>query len=137
MSKVHPASKFVGFPFLDRGRTPSGCDCWGLVRLYYKDKYDIDLPSYVDEYEASTVKGLTAEAINAHIAEWGHIPPGEEQEGDVILLRVGGLPCHIGVVVKRGYMLHTMKGCDSVIEPYISPDWKHRVVGFYRYRRKA
>ena len=43
-------SRFIGIPFKVGGEDFEGCDCWGLVKLYFKQILDIDIPDYrVDE----------------------------------------------------------------------------------------
>ena len=43
-------SRFIGIPFKVGGEDFEGCDCWGLVKLYFKQVLDIDIPDYrVDE----------------------------------------------------------------------------------------
>ena len=37
-------------PFLDKGRSYLGFDCWGLVVCGYRDVLGVSLPSY-DEYD--------------------------------------------------------------------------------------
>src|SRR5512134_1374594 len=44
------AGAYVGIPYLDHGAARSGCDCWGLVRLIYRERTRIELPSYAGDY---------------------------------------------------------------------------------------
>mgnify|MGYP001037211067 CR=1 FL=1 len=60
-------------------------------------------------------------------------PVDDPQEGDVVLMR--GEQWHVGVVVKKGSMLHAAPPDGrAVIERYNSLHWKSRVKGFYRWR---
>jgi cell wall-associated NlpC family hydrolase len=128
-----PLSEFVdkalNVPFVDMGRGFDGWDCWGLVVSFYKDMLGIDLPtgeeySYHKEEEA---KGALLEGASL----WSRINPGEEQMGDVILLR----PCHAGVVVERGKMLHCTEGINTTIGRYNDAIWCSRIIGIYRNAR--
>lgn len=59
---------------------------------------------------------------------------GQEQPGDVALLRVRGRPVHVGLVTRRGWMLHVEAGCETVEEPYTGMQWSRRLLGFYRWQ---
>ena len=49
-------------------------------------------------------------------------------------MKILGMPIHTGIIIKPGYMLHSLPGHDSVIENYNLPKWKKRVEGFYRWK---
>lgn len=122
---------YVGLPFLERGRDRGGCDCWGLLRLVYRDCLGIDLPSYGDRYETTQdAAGLQA-LITGELEPWRLV--GLETALDAVLLSEGGIIRHVGVVERPGLLLHVENGSTAVIEPYRTGRLKRRVVGFYRY----
>lgn len=131
---LHFTHKYIGTKFKNRGRTKEGVDCWGLVRLIYGEQFAIELPSYDDEYDSSHNISATREVIETHAKEWLQIEPGQEHEGDVIILRLSGYPTHVGLVVENGKMLHIIDGTDAVLENYHNRLWQHRIVGFYRHK---
>lgn len=128
------ASKYIGIPFKEHGRDRLGLDCWGLLRLIYKEELGIELPSFVDAYESTDDGGVIGRLIAANKGEeWEPVESGKERAYDGILLRVTGQPMHVGVVVDRGEMVHVMKGIDVTLERYLSWRWKNRIMGFYRW----
>ena len=40
------ANKYVGLPWAWKGRTSEGVDCYGLLRLVYRDERGIALPEH-------------------------------------------------------------------------------------------
>ena len=127
-------NRYVGIPYAAGGCGPSGCDCWGLVRLVYKNEFGIDLPGVSldvtpgqapDAAMVSPVLELTREAF------WQRVDV--PQAGDVIVLRVLGHESHVGLVTTPGYMLHVREGKDAVLEPYDRRRWKQAVRGIWRY----
>lgn len=40
----HWAAKYIGLPYVPGGREKDGVDCWGLLRLIYKEEMQLDLP---------------------------------------------------------------------------------------------
>ena len=133
MNFVH---QYIGLPFKTCGRSrEEGLDCWGLVRLIYKEQFSIDLPSYNDEYNDSHNNLQTSSTIQKHWGEWLKVPLEEARPGDVIVLRLSGFPTHVGLVIGNNKMLHIIEGTDSVIEDYQSRLWEKRVLGIFRHER--
>ena len=46
-------SKYIGLPFEDKGRGPSGFDCWGIVTWIYMQELGLILPEHLT-YESVT-----------------------------------------------------------------------------------
>ncbi|MGE0699041.1 MAG: C40 family peptidase [Hyphomicrobiaceae bacterium] len=127
--------RYRNIPYLEGGRTRAGLDCWGLVTLVWREEMGVALPSHDGLFWA---KGCDMKALGAQIdtfrGDYDPVPAGEEQPLDGVLLRLSGQPIHIGLVVCPGWMLHIARGIDTTIEEYRGALWRHRVLGFYRYR---
>jgi len=121
-------SKYIGIPYKEKGRDIAGVDCWGLVRLIYKNEFNIDLPSFAEEYHNTTT---VSEAISAHIEGWEQVT--ELKVGDSILFRIVGEPTHIGVYIGNDKFIHTRRKSGTVVESLNSINWRSRIVGYYKY----
>lgn len=126
------AAQYVGIPWKPQGRDHGGVDCWGLLRLVYREQFGIDLPSFTEDYSTDYEKAEIAALIAGNLKPaWQEIASGQEREGDAILLRVGGR-MHVGIVVERGRMLHSHKS-GAVCQAYGYGVWRGKAVGFYRW----
>lgn len=114
---MNAINRYIGLPWLDRGQTADGCDCEGLLRLVYAGELGITLAAPLDR------------------ADWILVAAGAERPLDAILIRQA--PWHVGVVVRRGLMLHMPEGGTSCIEPFDTGRWGRRVEGIYRHREVA
>lgn len=124
--------KYIGIPFAEKGRDLSGVDCWGLVRLVYKEQLGIDLPSYDREYADSNDREVLARLVNAEEEKlWHH--PEKPQPFDVIIINMLGMPTHVGIVIDSSKMLHCLKGADTVCERFNGLKWSKKVQGFARW----
>jgi hypothetical protein len=139
-------SRYYGIPFIDRGLTRDGCDCWGLVRLVIMEQTGVRLPEYPEIGRGATLSKLRAILAAADGPEWLEVDPGQEKAFDVVLMR--GLvehddrkhqrPIHIGCVVTPGTLIHIEDGCEVTVVDYRShPRMKHRLTGFYRHWKLA
>lgn len=125
---------YIGLPYLSGGRTRAGVDCWGLLNLVWAERFGLMLPSYDGPLwqKGASAKDVAA-AASAFSANFKQIEPGQEREGDGLLLRMLGVPLHVALVVAPGWMLHVEDNNDSCLETYRSFQWEKRILGFYRH----
>lgn len=124
------ANKYIGIPYKDGGRDIDGLDCWGLVRLVYKNEYGIDLPSFNNEY-VITDRERVNELFNQYREGW--LVEDKPKEGDVVLLRLLGEESHVGVLINDKQFLHVNYKTPAAIENLESVRWRNRIVGFNSY----
>lgn len=125
--------QYLRVPFLSRGRTLLGWDCYGLYRYMLAYRHGILLPTYTDIYASDEDAAGIAAAMGEYKPRgWAEVAPGEVQQGDGLVLRIAGVPWHCGYVIEPGIMLHARRGAGTVIEPYTTRLWEKRLEGFYR-----
>jgi cell wall-associated NlpC family hydrolase len=128
-------SAFVGIPYRDKGRDLSGCDCWGLVWMVYRDLLGVELPSYTDRYTTGADRQAMNELIRGELGAWSAVPAAEARALDGVLIREGRFERHIGLVTSPGRLLHVGSGtATSRIERYDEGMMRHRVAGFFRHQ---
>lgn len=127
------SDEYTGIPFRADGRTRDGLDCWGLVVTVYRERLGIALPEFPGAYPDESQESLrhAAGVARAERERWRRVDA--PAEGDVVLLRLQGLPCHVGVVISKTEMLHVMAGIESCVEKFTGPQWRNRIEGYYRY----
>jgi cell wall-associated NlpC family hydrolase len=122
---------YVGIPYLDRGRDRAGLDCWGLVRLFYREELGIELPSYADAY-ATAEDTAAAETLFA-VGRRAWTPVQTPERGDVLLFRIGRHASHVGVFLQADDFLHVLKGRAVTVERISDRLWAQNLVGAYRW----
>lgn len=121
---------YLPIPYEPLGRSRSGVDCWGLVRLVYRDRLGIELPDWI--YDGiKDARHAVAREVNSE--SWRQVQ--EPEAHDVALFQFCGHPLHLGVVIgpdMPGQMIHAMQGVGVSIEAYAGRRWKPRLCGFWR-----
>lgn len=128
-------NKYIDIPYKDGGRDASGLDCWGLVRLVYKDQFDTELPSFTAEYSTAKDHERLSEIFAREKENWETLSTPEV--GSVILFRMLGTETHVGVYIGENKFLHIREGVNSVVESVDSRLWKQRLVGYFKYTQEA
>lgn len=122
------ASRWVGRPAAEFGAEA----CYGLVRRVLAEEFGIHWP----------VVGKRTPSGPADRAMWLHwhrplvdvleVERRGARPGDVVLMRHGRHPAHLGIVPARGWLLHLPDTGESVCVRLDDPSVRRRVVAVYR-----
>lgn len=128
------SDRYIGIPFDEFGRSRSGCDCWGLACVIYREELGIRLPDYLGDYASAEERGEIAALIDRDRVSPLWLPvEGPAIAFDIAIFRRGRFASHLGIVVRHGWMIH-MQGEDCAkIESYRTGQWSHRLQGCYRH----
>lgn len=138
--------EYARAPFLELGRTPQGWDCWGALKWVFEHDHPdkIILPGYEEFYEDTNSPTL-AQVIERErelAGRWHLAVPvidgiiqGVPKMFDVPLMRMRGVPMHVGIVTKPWHMLHCVHGVGTSHEAFNTMRWRHKIAGFYRYEK--
>jgi len=125
---------YIGIPWVDMACGHDACDCWGLVRLIYREVLGLELPSFSGRLVTGEDSAAVANLINGERGAWDELPAGREACFDVITMWDGPHVSHVGMVVQPGLMIHVARGSTSAIERYRQGLRRPRIDGFFRYR---
>jgi cell wall-associated NlpC family hydrolase len=134
------AESYITIPYRDRGESHDGCDCWGLLRLIFKEQLNREISSHADVAAGDLMAKARKIIKNSEASdEWERVD--KEKPFDAVLMKgqvrvegaVRSLPIHIGLVISPGKMIHIEKGSGVTIAEYRRHiKIKSRVLGFYR-----
>lgn len=124
-------ARLVGVPYMARGRSLAGADCWGLCRLAALNLWGLSLPEYF--YTRTELLHDAADLIAAETAEGGRwvsveapYPPGA-----IHIFRIRGNKTHCGIHLDGALFLHSLPGRNSCLESLDDINWRQRRTGTY------
>lgn len=123
-------SRYADIPFAEKGRGMTGCDCWGIPYLIYRDMLGIELPAYTEQYQNTEDRKELARLTCNEKSAWCEVETPIPY--DIVLMKIIGHPCHVGVVIGGGRFIHCMRDSGTTVEKLNSILWRDRIVGFYR-----
>jgi len=124
----------IGIPFVEKGRTAAGCDCWGVVRLALRRGFGIEVPDYTEDYPTTTDRAEIHALINRESLGWDDVRASEAKPGDVVLFRIHGQVCHAGLAIAPPVFLHCQRGIGAALERWDSAIWERRLWSVLRWR---
>ena len=123
---------YVGIPFVSGGRTHTGCDCYGLVRLILKEQYGYELPLLSGDYSNALNIAETKKLFIQNIPLLCGNKLENPEETSVALIRIYGRLCHVGLYAGDGYIIHSRHKTGVVCERIDSPMLSGCIEGWYR-----
>lgn len=124
-------NRFIGVPFSDNKESFDGANCYGLVRLFYREELSIIIPSLdVPSDHSNRVFATFLKQISMH---WNKVE--EPDYGDVVAMSQNlahpKIVQHVGVYIGNGKVLHTLNKINSHVSDIetLQPIIK----GFYRW----
>lgn len=122
-------------PFVEKGRSFDGWDCWGVICVGLWEVAGVYVPPYTEGYDTTRgsegCRQLDA-LISANMADWApaRLP---WRPLDVALFRIAGRPVHVGMMVDPVRVLHAEEKVGTFVERIASPMWVKRLEGVYRH----
>lgn len=124
------SSKLIGLPYAQ-------CDCWDLVKKFYKLVFDEDIKLDIEYSDLrKEVRGSrewaeqTEQIVNEQMPNFKKVTKPEF--GDICLLNIWGVAGHVGIYINEKHFLHTSEGTGSMID--LNSRWEKRLEGFYRWQ---
>ena len=112
---------FIGLPY-------GSYDCWDLVRYFHHKVMSQDYDIHESLYDPND-ENQASQLILKHSEKFLQIK--EPKFGDIMMLRVHGLPAHLGIYLNEKNFLHTTERTGSIIDKIDT--WEKRILGYYRY----
>jgi len=122
--------QFLSIPYIKKGRGFDGSDCKGLIILYYKTLFNIDIPDILEEYAPEWSLGDR----NSFVQNYHKFfePVKLPKKHDLILFQDrAGVVNHGGIIRGYGKFIHCCED-GTLIDSYHRDMWIKRFNGFYR-----
>jgi cell wall-associated NlpC family hydrolase len=120
----HWAARYIGLPW-----TPA-FTCWHFCARVWRDRFGVAVPLVeIDGRDARAAR----RAFEAEAGRQGWLEVTDPREGDAVLMAKGARPCHVGIWLALGGVLHCIEGNGAIYSPrHRLGDLGYRVVGFWR-----
>lgn len=125
-------ARFVGIPYEHRGCDYRGADCYGLVKIFYRDVMNVELPDYQEMYGFDFNRDECADVIETVCGEW--VETTDLSFGSVLTFCIMGAVCHVGLHIGSGDFLHAFNGTASCIESIRDLSWERRLHKVYEWQ---
>ena len=111
------------------GKSYETYNCFDLVKEFYLDNFGVDLRNY---FEGGPVpeRSVVSSLIVSNKGDF--IEVVSPQFGDIVVIKLYGIECHIGVIVDDKMFLHSTRGVGSNMERLSR--YKNLIAGYYRHR---
>jgi len=112
------------------GRSYEEFNCLQLVQEFYKDHFNLEIQNY---FEGEVPERHEVELlIKSNKGKFVEVPSLKEVRfGDIVVIRLYGIECHLGVVIEGTKFLHSAKNIGSNIDRL--ERYARLISGYYRH----
>lgn len=125
MNKGIALLKYIGRPY-------EKYNCFDLVKEFYADNFGLELKNYF-EGPVPTPKEVET-LIVTNKGEFLKVE-GKPMFGDIVVIKLYGLECHIGVCIDASRFLHSAKKIGSNMDRL--ERYSKMIAGYYRHKEYA
>jgi hypothetical protein len=91
----------------------------------------VALPSYADRYRSVKQARRLLDVFGGELRH-GWVEVDQPVAMDGVLLRIGGRPLHVGLMLDGTRFLHVDRGIETCVQEIDGIEWRDRVLGYYR-----
>ncbi len=130
------ARRWIGTPYIHQASFESvGTDCLGLIRGIWREaigKEPWDIPAYTDDWLSTSKDEHLLEALTEHFVQVVAGLPGDVV---VFRMRTSSAARHLAILTERNGVAGFVHAYSriGVVESQLSPPWRRRVAGFFRF----
>lgn len=99
------------------------------MKEFYKDQFGLDLKHF---WEGGEVPGRQEVASLIVTNKGEFVPVTEPKFGDIVIIRLYGVECHMGVYIEGGKFLHAARNIGSLLDRL--ERYSKMLAGYYRHR---
>lgn len=105
---AHWAEGYIGTPWV-AGQS----DCWHFARRVWREQFGLDVPAV--DWAGDARGQVAAFHGSAERGRWHPVAP--YAEGDAVLMARGIRPCHVGIWLDLGGVLHAIEAAGAIYTP--------------------
>lgn len=112
------------------GKRYEDYNCFDLVKEFYLDHFKLELSNYFESGQPIPDPDGVASLIISNKGDF--VQTKKPRFGDIVVISLYGVECHIGVVVHNGCFLHSIKNAGSCMDRL--DRYKKVIAGYYRHK---
>lgn len=114
------------------GRSYESYNCFELVKEFYKDQFGLDLSNYWEGGDVPS-RDQVESLIVSNKGDFVRVDTPEF--GDIVVIKLYGLECHVGVVVSKTHFLHSARNIGSLMDRL--ERYSKMNGGYFRHRERS
>lgn len=119
-----PISKYIGHSY-------EKYNCLKLVQEFYRDQFGLEVRNYFEGEVPSR-----EDVENLIVTNKGEFHKVIEPKfGDIVIIKLYGIECHIGVVIDDKHFIHSAKRIGSCMDKFSR--YKNMIAGYFRHQEFA